>query len=362
MQLRPSAAHIWTKCPANPLMASKMPPEVPGDAAREGTCAAWVAEMVLTGVVACAAELIGTNHENGWLVEPDMAQKIQKYIDHLHKRGGKIFVERKVRLNPLIEGTPDAWALLDDDGVLHGDDLKYGFSIVEPYKNPQVSIYLGAIIRFLTARGVTIKRVVVGIYQPRSWHPAGIYRTWSCFPEELMAFVHEIEAAGEKTQVADPRATPGDHCGYCPAASTCAALAAANYRIFDMLCTATQRHMTAVEMAEELTFLEKANDMLQGRMNAVTTEAEARVKRGETIPGWHMEQRAGQRRFTAPASVIRALTGKNPEVPKMVTPAELERMGASEAVVAKLSETPRTTPRLKRIAPGYFTNMFSKKG
>jgi hypothetical protein len=37
-------------------------------------------------------------------------------------------------------------------------------------------------------------------------------------------------------------------------------------------------------------------------------------------------------------------------------------MGASEAVVAKLSETPRTTPRLKRIAPGYFTNMFSKKG
>ena len=53
---------------------------------------------------------------------------------------------------------------------------------------------------------------------------------------------------------------------------------------------------------------------------------------------------------------------KNPEVPKMVTPAELERMGASEAVVAKLSETPRTTPRLKRISPGYFTNMFSKKG
>lgn len=361
MQLRPSAAHIWTKCSANPLMASMMPAEVPGDAAREGTCAAWVAEMVLTGVVTSASEMIGRNHENGWLVEPDMARHIQKYIDHLRARGGKIFVERKVRLNPLIEGTPDAWALLDDDGVLHGDDLKYGYGIVEPYKNPQVSIYLGAIIRFLTTRGVTIKRVVVGIYQPRAWHPAGIYRTWECFPEELMEFVHEIELAGEKTQEQNPVAIPGDHCEHCAAASTCAALAAANYRVYDMLCARVQRHMTAVEMAEELMFLEKAEEMLQGRLNAVTTEAEARIKRGETIPGWHMEQRAGQRRFTVPASVIRALTGKNPEVPKMVTPAELERMGASPAVVAKLSETPRTTPRLKRIAPGYFTNMFKQR-
>ncbi len=361
MQLRPSAAHIWTKCSANPLMASMMPAEVPGDAAREGTCAAWVAEMVLTGVVTSASEMIGRNHENGWLVEPDMARHIQKYIDHLRAHGGKIFVERKVRLNPLIEGTPDAWALLDDDGVLHGDDLKYGYGIVEPYKNPQVSIYLGAIIRFLTARGVTIKRVVVGIYQPRAWHPAGIYRTWECFPEELMEFVHEIELAGEKTQEQNPVAIPGDHCEHCAAASTCAALAAANYRVYDMLCARVQRHMTAVEMAEELMFLEKAEEMLQGRLNAVTTEAEARIKRGETIPGWHMEQRAGQRRFTVPASVIRALTGKNPEVPKMVTPAELERMGASPAVVAKLSETPRTTPRLKRIAPGYFTNMFKQR-
>lgn len=361
IQLRPSAAHIWTKCPANPLMASRMPPEVPSDAAREGTCAAWVAEMVLTGEVATASELVGRNHENGWLVEPDMAQRIQKYIDHLRSRGGKLFVERKVRLNSLIEGTPDAWGLLDDEGTLYGDDLKYGFGIVEPYRNPQVSIYLGAIIRFLTARGVKIKRVVVGIYQPRAWHPAGIYRTWETWPEELMAFVHEIEAAGQATQDADPVAKPGSHCEHCPAASTCAAAANANYRVYDMLCARVQRHMTAKELAEELSFLEMAEAMLQGRINAVHTEAEARIKRAETIPGWHMESRAGQRRFKVPAATIRALTGINPEVPKMVTPAELERMGASPTIVARLSETPRTAPRLKKLAPGYFANIFKQR-
>jgi hypothetical protein len=361
MQIRPSAAHIWTKCPANPLMASRVPPEVPGDAAREGTCAAWVAEMVLTGVVEQASEMIGRNHENGWLVEADMTHRIQKYVDLVRSYGGQVHTERKVRLNNLIEGTPDAYAVLADDGILRVDDLKYGYGIVEPYRNPQVSIYAGAILEYLAARNVKIQRVVIGIYQPRAWHPAGIHRTWECWPEELGAFVKEIETAGNKTQDPNPVAIAGDHCEYCPAASTCAAVTAANYRVYEALCSDLQRHMTATEMAEELTFLSMAQNMLDGRINAVETEAKARMAKGETIPGWHMQQGAGQRRFKVGADVIRVLTGKNPEVPKMVTPAEFERMGASPTVVARLTETPRTAPRLKKIAPGYFANMFKQR-
>lgn len=339
-------------------MAAQVPPEVPGDPAREGTCAAWVAEMTLTGAVTSCADLIGQSHENGWLVEIDMTRRIQKYVDLVRSYGGEIHVERKVRLNQYIAGTPDAHAVLTADNLLRVDDLKYGFDVVEPMHNPQISIYAGAILRHLMARNVKIDRVIIGVYQPRAYHPAGIHRTWSTYPEGLMSFVRGIEAAAERAQDPNAPATAGDHCEYCPAAATCPVVARANYRTFTALCNNQQRHMSAQEMVEELEFLRVASDMLKGRRDAVEAEAEARIKRGEHLPGWHMEQRAGQRRFKFPAGIVRAFTGIDPRSPKMVTPAELERLGADETVVSALTEIPRTKPALRKIAPGYFNNLF----
>lgn len=361
MDLRPSSAHIWLNCAAAPLLSSRVPSEPESDPAREGTCAAWVAEMVLTGAYPTCKDLAGLSHENGWLVEVDMAQKIQKYVDLVRSYGGNIHTERKVRLNKHIAGTPDAFAVLDKEGVLYVDDLKYGMKIVEPFENEQVSIYAGAILRHLTARSVNITRVVIGIYQPRAWHPSGIHRTWSCYPETLGKFVSKIEAAGVEAQNPDPVATPGSHCRYCPAAATCSANAGENYQVYETLAAQHQRHMTVAEMAEELEFLDRAMDMLKGRKSTVEAEAAARIKRAETIPGWSLQHGAGQRRFTKSAFEIMVTTGVDPRMTKMVTPAELERRGATEESMKGLTETPRTTPRLKRIPAGYFANMFKQR-
>lgn len=354
--LRPSSAHMWTQCPGQPTMAGRMPPETPSDAAREGTCAAWVAEMMLTG------QPVPSEHPNGWVVTDDMVSHVTKYVELVRSHGGQISVERKVRLNQWVEGTPDAFAVLDAEGVLHADDLKYGFGIVEPYRNPQVSIYVGAILRYLTARDVIIRRVEIGIYQPRAWHPAGIYRTWVVLPEELMKFVHEIEAAIPATQEANPRLSPGSHCEYCPAASTCAAVAHENYRVYSKVCADTQRHMSQDELAQELAFLELAEDMLKARRTAVNAEAEARLKRGQHIPGWHLGERRGQRRFKVDAASVKALTGIDPMTEKMVTPAELERKGASPTMLKAITEVPIIAPKLERIPPGFYNNLFARAG
>lgn len=358
MDLRPSSSDIWTQCDAMPLMASRVPEEVPDDPAREGTCAAWVAEMVLTGAVSCAEDMAGKSHENGWLVEPDMVQHIQRYVDHVRSYGGEIHTERKVRLNKHIAGTPDAFAVVTDAGQLIVDDLKYGFGIVEPYENTQVSIYTGAIIRYLAARNVIIRNVTIGIYQPRAWHPKGIYRKWVAKPETIMAFVHTIEAAGERCQNPMPVATPGVHCRYCPAAATCSTVTHENYRVHDTMAARDQRHMSEIEMAAELAFIERAEAMLKGRKSAVTAEAEARIKHGQMIPGWSLQSNAGQRRFTQPREIIYLLTGIDPRSDKMVTPLELERRGASVDTVAKLTETPRTKPTLKPVGKQHFIDMF----
>ena len=338
-----------------------VPVPEPTDPAREGTCAAWVAEMVLTGQRPNTTVMVGESHENGWLVTPDMTAHIARYVDMVRSHGGQIHTERKVRLNEFVEGTPDAFAVLDTEGVLFADDLKFGYLPVEPHRNPQVSIYVGAILRRLTSTGVVIRKIVIGIYQPRAWHPAGAYRTWITTPEELMAFVHEIEAAIPATQVQNPLAVPGTHCEYCPAASTCAANAHANYRIYEQESASTQRHMTDTEMAEELLFLEKAKAMLDGRETAIYAEAEARIAKGAHIPGWHMEERRGARRFKYPPATIKLLTGVDATEIKIVTPAELERRGAAPAVVQGLTEQPRIKPSLKRIPPGYFINLFKAK-
>lgn len=344
-----------------PRFAEQLPEQPPSDPAREGTCAAWVAERVLKGEAERAADLLGQSHENGWLVEEEMVYYVQGYIDHLISRGGRVFAENKVRLNSMIAGTPDAFAILDEAGVLYADDLKYGFGIVSPYRNTQVSIYAGAIIR-ATLSKTKIRKVVIGIYQPRAFHPDGIYRTWEVWPEELMKFVHWIEERGQACQDLQSDATPGFHCDHCPAAASCVALTHSVYKGFRVLTDENQVQMNGTQMARELEFLNLMEKMLKARKSAVETEAKVRIDGGDYVPGWGYEQRFGTRKFTANAADIAIKTGLDPYTePKLCTPAELIRRGASEEVVNGMSTRPRIQPKLVKRDDSHFKRLFEGK-
>lgn len=356
MILRPSASPIWTQCAGYPRLAATMPEQPESDPAREGTCAAWVAEMVLTGQVQTPFDLIGAQHANGWVVEAAMARHIQGYVDLLRSYGGAVYAERRVSLNALIAGTPDAFGVCRD-GILRVDDLKYGFEIVEP-TTPQILIYAGALYRMLSADGVVIQSVRLGIYQPRAYHPAGIHRTRNLRITELQYHIATIEAAAGATQDPNAMCVAGDHCRRCEAASKCAAVAHESYRAVTRMHHAQERHMTPEEMAEELAFLDMAEAMIKGRRDAVQAEAEARAQRGENIPGWHLESGYGQRRWKVGAQTIKMLTGIDPTAGKMVTPAEMERQGVDPKVLASLTETPRTKAKLKPMPDGYLSGKF----
>ena len=357
MILRPSSANLWINCAGYPKLAETLPPAPSSDPAREGTCAAWVAEMVLTGQVATCADMIGEQHENGWVVEQSMARHIQGYVDLLRSYGGTVHAERRVTLVAgLIEGTPDAFAS-DNDGMLIVDDLKYGYEIVEP-QTWQISVYAAAIVQALAADGVVIKTVRLGIYQPRAYHPSGVHRTWTITVDELMARRDTILAAAAATQKPDALCVAGKWCRRCDAASKCGAVAHEAYRCVSVMQNTLERHMTPQEMAEELTFLDLAEALIKGRRDSVTAEADARMNRGESIPGWHREQGYGQRRWNVSAETVRMLTGVDPTMGKMVTPAELERMGANPDVVKSLVVTPRLKAKLKPVPDGYYAALF----
>jgi hypothetical protein len=356
MILRPSSAHIWINCPGYPTLAATLPAEAPSDPAREGTCAAWVAEMVLTGQAADCMSLVGAQHENGWVIDRAMARHIEGYVAHVRRDGGQVYAERRVTLIPgLVEGTPDAFGV-SDDGVLRVKDLKYGFEIVEP-STPQVLIYAAAL--YIALQGaVAISKIELGIYQPRAYHPSGVYRSRSLTVAELGGEIERIIAAAYATQDPAAMCVSGSHCRRCDAAHKCAAVTHEVYRAVTQMMRAQERHMTAVEMATELDFLDLAESMFKGRRDAVHAEAEARLAKGEHIPGWHIEQGYGQRRWKVNAAMIRMLTGVDPTAGKMVTPAELERLGADPDVVSQITEVPRTKAKLKQLPEGYLAGKF----
>lgn len=342
-----------------PRFAATLPEEEASDPAREGTCAAWVAEMVLTGQVAQTSDLIDTSHENGWLVDAEMAYHIQGYVNLLRSRGGRIVAEQFVRLNEMIAGTPDAIAIIDDQGVLYGDDLKYGYATVNPYRNTQVCIYLAAVMATLN---IPITKVVVGIYQPRSMHPDGIHRTWEITPDELLEFVQWIKEQGYKCQDPNSIATPGNHCEYCPAAAGCDALARSSYKGFQVLTGTQQVTMNGQQLAQEIEFLERLEKMLKARKTAIEAEAKARINKGEYVPGWHLEQRLGTRKFDVSAGELALATGLNPYAEeKLCTPAEMVRRGAPEELVNRMSTRPRIQPKLSRREGNHFQRLFEGK-
>lgn len=346
---RPSSSNIWSKCFGYPRMVAALPSgwatSAP-DPAREGTCAAWVAEMVLTGEAQCCAEMVGEQHTSGWVVDEDMVGFIQDYVDLLRERyGERATAEQHVRLSDFIAGTPDAYAIIDDH--LYVDDLKYGHGIVEPWDNTQVMIYAGAIAR---NSSVKINHVTIGIYQPRAYHPLGHHRTWQPSIEELSQRLAELIHASEQAQNPEALCTPGEHCRYCDAAHRCAAVAFENYRAVSFMRNDYQREMTDEEISTELKFIELAENMLSGRKNAVKADAKARIKAGRVIPDWSLESGKGHRKWSRDAATVHAMTGIDPSSDKMVTPAELIRRGADKKMVAALVETPDTAPKLKRYS------------
>lgn len=345
---RPSSSHIWRNCHGYPRLVAALPrgwETTSSDPAREGTCAAWVAEMVLQGHYKSTDVMVGEMHANGWVVDQDMANFVQGYLDLLHERyGDMVVVEERVKLSEFIAGTPDAFAVIDDH--LYVDDLKYGHSIVEPWENPQIMIYAGAIAK---ASPVQINHVTIGVYQPRVSHPLGHHRTWSPSLEELSDHLVQLVEASREAQREDAMCIAGEHCRHCDAAHRCSAVAFENYRAVSFMRNDQQRELTNEEMSAELAFIELAEAILSGRKTAIKADAKARIASGQLIEGWLLERGVGQRRWTCDAETVKLMTGIDPMSDKMVTPAELERRGANKDLVGTMTNQPKTAPQLKRF-------------
>lgn len=356
VETRPSNAHRWTRCAAAPLHASRASHSGGGssDAAREGTCAAWLAEQVLSGAIGSAWNGKGLIHPNGWPVDDEMMFHVQNYVDMISAEGGLISVERKVWLSDRVAGTLDnAASMLNGQLVVR--DLKYGRRLVET-DSPQLIIYAGALLR--EHPGAT--HVRTEIYQPRGFHRDGIHRGRDWTADEIKQQCVTIIEQAERCHRPNPIATPGPQCRDCEGATGCEALASTVAQTLATVETVGHRDRTPDEMASGIAFFRHALDVVKAAERAIESEATARIKSGERIPGWGLQEKTASRKVTASAAAIKALTGVDgyKSVPKTMT--ELAADGVSTAALDAITTRPPAGHKLAPLDAATLARQFKK--
>ena len=353
--LRPSGSSFWTKCAAYPQFVQNTGPKPGTDAAREGTCAAWVAEVVINDGVPLD-DMLGRFHENGVEVDADMIRHLADYIDALTKiGGGTMSAEVHSKFIPgLLEGTADAASYHEFvfDPVLRVVDLKYGYSTVDEFENTQLGIYAGG---FLADHHTHVEMT---IFQPRAPHPSGPCRTWSVTRAEFLRFTDHLREQAMRTQQVSVIATPGKHCVNCDAAHACRALAMSVYSLWDVIEDTRLHHLTPAELAQELDMIDRMESVLTARATAARAQAETLIKNGGMVPGWTMLSRAGKKYLKEDPDLIEALTGVSPWEKKLKTPAQMIRDGVPKTVVDIMSSTPEIGRKLSRLPKNYLDKMF----
>ena len=337
-------------------------PDDEGDAAREGTCAAWVAEVVINGDATTADDTLGKVHENGVEVDEDMVRFIQPYIDMVTPRKNPQ-AEVKWTINwpndvARLEGTSDAQGWSEDGRVLFIDDLKYGYEIVEPFENTQLICYMALALARLSAEGVKPPELIqLSIYQPRALHRDGIYRKWVVSYAEAQTIVERLFKTINDAAQTDT-ATPGSHCKHCRLAAKCEALTHSVYAMTETIQSRAILDPNGQQLADELDMLHRLDALMKARKIAVESEIEIRLSQQKFVPGWAMMDKKGKAAWKHPPEVFGGLCGIDPWDKKPITPAEARRRGASPKLVESLSYSPTIGKTLQRVDERQIAKLF----
>lgn len=347
--LRASSANRWMRCAASAHPHTSDRPDTDNDAAREGTCAAWVAEVVFNGDATQAIDLLGRTHANGWIVDEDMVRHVQGYIDTVYDLAepgtirAEVYREMDYPLSQVkVAGTLDVEFMRkgsSTEAVIV--DLKYGYGTVEP-SSWQLHVY-----GVMKAMSDPFETLTQAIYQPRAIHPGGPFREHKTTREYVMLSAKRINEV--VSNIASGVAEPGSHCHHCVKSANCMALAHSVYRGFEMTRCRDMMAATPQQIADELEMIQAFKEILSARSSAIEAEATEIINSGDVVPGWGLEPKYGKRKLTEDPEVIRGLTGVDAYEKKPVTPLELERRGVPKEMVSMFSTKPFIGKKLTRV-------------
>lgn len=327
----------------------------------EGNAAHYMAQQVFDGI-ATLEQLTGHRAYNGVVMDDEMTRHVREYLSALDC-GQMEYVTSFGNDRWQVNARTDhiAWRCHPNDqyqtpDTLIVDDFKYGYRLVEPEMNWTLIAHA---IGYCLREQITPSVIKLRIHQPRRYHPESTLREWVIDYLKLRELYQQID---RRLSEADTMLQTGPYCPNCHAAATCPAWREASMNAIDAASVLFNDEMPAEALSRELDLLAHAETVISERHKAVKELALHRSRNGEIIPMYAGETQYANRRFKFDAATIRALTGKEPTEPKLVTPAQLERMGVSEETMKFLTERPTTGVKLIRSDPNKRAERLLKKG
>lgn len=373
-----SKAHRFLACPGSVRLEAKFP-DSQGPDAKLGTGAHRVNEKALLNGNN-AKDYLGRDVllEDGspFIPDQDTVESCQVFLDEVRSwkeklPGSVIEPERHGTLDWLdkeIGGTTDA-TIRQPFGTLVILDYKHGkgvpVDVVEDdgSVNAQTMVYALAGLGAPSSSGVEMfEEIIVGIVQPRSFHPDGPIRyAPPMTPEQVREWGNNVLMPAVKAaKKKNAPLSAGDHCRFCKAAQGCPeiqkqamSVAQEAFEDVDNPVTPTDPMMLTTEQIGKVLGLEK---LLKGWLKAVESRALHLLASGESIPGFKLVQKKTHRKWTNPATVRAVLEMGEVDSslymtePTINTPAQVEKALEKAKVELDLSEM-IYKPKAAAIAP-----------
>lgn len=324
----------------------------------EGNCAHWFIEQMFKGKSEDPKTFVNTKAPNGVFITQDMVENCSTYLNDLKLTGQVEYDTSYSDLLYKIRGRCDY--IQYENNVLTVSDLKYGWKIVEPEMN--WTLFSHAVGYLIKNPQTVVDKFVFKIYQPRPLHPEGPVREWIINSKEFNALRTELFAT---LQNPSKNVVSGEHCYRCERLSQCPAAQIATMNAIDVSETAFNRSITNKNLSWMLDNLKRSEEMLKQAKQAYEDLALHRLKAGEKIKGFSIENSFGQNKWSSVVdeNLIKAFSGIDITVKKLMTPHQAKQAGVSEDVIKCFTERPNNGFKIVKIDENKRAEkLFGKKG
>lgn len=321
--LSPSSAHRWLECTAAPRFEEQFPASGDTKYTSEGRLAHEFCELYARQAFDSKltkrqfnSQLKALQAKDGYL--PEMLETAQAYVNYLVEKANgysakpNVFFEQEVDLSDWIpEGFGSCDCIMIGDDTLHITDYKHGVGVpVDAKGNPQMRLYaLGALKLFRAIYGDAIKKVSMGICQPRI---AEAIKEDCLTVSEMLDWGETVKLKAKEAFDGNGTFCPGEHCRFCRGKYQCRARANQNTAFEDFAgCvipskaqepkdpqTREMLGLPPILTNEEIGDLLKRGEHLVSWYNDLKEYAQSALLHGDEIPGWKLVEGKSNRVIT----------------------------------------------------------------
>ncbi|QIG62462.1 hypothetical protein [Pseudoalteromonas phage AL] len=219
-KLSASGSHRWLNCPGSVKAESEIP-DKSSSFAQWGTASHELADLCLRNNVSADSYLNKTIE--GVVVDTEMVEVTQGYVDFVLSFEGELFPEQQVDFSPWVPsgfGTSDAIVIQDD--CVHVIDLKTGKGVsVTAENNSQGMLYALGVYNDYGYLLDNQDRFIIHIYQPRTSN----FSEWEISLKDLLKWGEWVKLQADLALSKDAERVPGDkQCQFCKVKGDCKAL------------------------------------------------------------------------------------------------------------------------------------------